>query len=281
MERTTMSDSPPVLTHGVSVRSEANEQVGYLAEEIKRKGYAIIPNVFSVAEMKQAREYLYTIYEKQVSEVGGIDVLKKINDANIVRSPLVYNDIFVSIAANKDVLKVVRKILGNNVSLSSQVGILNRPKFQNYQEAWHRELQYQHFTSSKPLAIQSLVAIDDFTPENGGTFFLAGSHLFDEFPSDQYVRRNEIQVSASAGSTILFDSMVYHRGAANRTQTDRVAINNLYTLPIIHQQVDLARMLNGRFSTDPTHRQLFGYEWNPAENIKSWRMQRVERAKKQ
>jgi ectoine hydroxylase-related dioxygenase (phytanoyl-CoA dioxygenase family) len=275
-----MPDSKTVLAHGVTQRANPQTEIDYLSEEIRRKGYVVIPDVFSREEMQHAKESLYGIYSEQASEVGGVEVLKKINDANVVRCPLVFDDFFVSMTLNETFLSLAKNVLGNNVCLSSQVGIINRPDFKNYQEWWHRELQYQHFTSSKPMAVQALVAIDDFTPDNGGTFFLPGSHLFEEFPSDRYVLNNEVQISAPSGSAIVFDSMVYHRGAPNHTSTDRVAVNNLFTQPIIQQQIDIAKMLGGRFSTDPTHRQLFGYEWNPAESIKSWRMQRVERADK-
>lgn len=272
-----MSETQSILTHGVTRKTTPENEIGYICEEIRRNGYAVVENMFSKDEMLSAKKTLYNIYDQQVSEIGGIEQLRKINDVNIVRTPLVYDDFFVEMAADDMVLSIVRELLGRNVSLSSQVGIINSPNFKNYQEAWHRELQYQHFTSSSPLAIQSLVAIDDFTAENGGTFFLSGSHLFEEFPSDRFVQKTEVQLEAPSGSAILFDSMVYHRGAPNKTSCDRLAVNNLYTLPIIHQQIDIAQMLNGRFSDDPTHRQLFGYEWNPAQNINDWRLQRIER----
>ncbi len=124
-------------------------------------------------------------------------------DVNIVRTPLVYDDFFVEMAAHPSITAVVRALIGPKISLSSQVGVISRPDVRNYQEAWHRELQYQHFTSSRPLALQTFVAIDRFTIENGATVFLEGSHLFEEFPSDAFVRKYEWQTEVPAGSTLL------------------------------------------------------------------------------
>jgi ectoine hydroxylase-related dioxygenase (phytanoyl-CoA dioxygenase family) len=264
-----------VNTHGVTERHRNGSDIERHAEEIRRVGVTVIPDVFTPNEMDQARDLLEQIYAVQVAEVGGEENLRLINDANIVRSPLAYHPFFRSVAKHPKMLSVAKACLGENVSLSSQVGIINRLGFQNYQEAWHRELQYQHFTSSRSLAVQGLLAVDEFTQDNGGTYFLHGSHLFESFPSDEFVSKWEQQCRASRGSIIIFDAMVYHRGASNRSSRARVAVNNLYTAPIIHQQFDLANMLGDRSDLDHDDRSLFGYRWRPAEDVRTWREKRI------
>ena len=249
-------------------------------EELTRRGVTVLPNLFSAQELRGARDALLELYDRQVAEIGGLEQLKKINDLNIVRTPLVHYEFFVRMAADPRVLEIVRAVIGDKVSLSSQVGVISRPNMKNYQLAWHRELQYQHFTSSRPLAVQTLVCIDDFTAETGATFFLEGSHLFDQFPSDEYVRKHEWQAAAPAGSALLFNSMVYHRGASNLSGANRIGVNNLYTAPIIAQQIDIARMLGGRYSDNPELRELFGYEWSPAADVESWRRERLRRVER-
>jgi len=265
-----------IKTHGVSKRDLVHDEIERHVEEIRRVGVTVVPSLFSQEEMRYARSRLYEIYDQQVADVGGEDNLRLIDDANIVRTPLAYDPCFISIAKQPKVLAIAKTCLGDKISLSSQVGIINRHGVQDYQEGWHRELQYQHFTCSRSLAVQSLVAVDEFTADNGGTFFMHGSHLFENFPSDDFVRRWEVQYRAPAGSVVMFDALVYHRGATNRTSRDRLAINNLYTLPIIHQQIDLANMLGDGFSDDPEDRQLFGYVWNPAEDVRSWRDKKIK-----
>lgn len=270
-----MSDSK-IKTHGVSKRDDVRSEIDARAEEIRRIGVTIVRDVLSKDDVDYMRIKLLEIYQLQVADMGGEANLYAINDANIVRSPLAYDPIFKDLAKNPKILSVARACLGNNITLSSQVGIINKPKVNNYQEGWHRELQYQHFTSSRSLAIQGLLAVDDFTTENGGTFFLQGSHLFEHFPSDDFVRNWEVQYKVQAGSIIMFDAMVYHRGASNRTQHDRLAINNLYTLPIIQQQINLANMLGEASDLTPEELDLFGYTWNPAKDILTWRQQRLK-----
>lgn len=261
----------PIAVHGVTRRNIVQSTDEVWQEEIRRNGFAVIENALTLEQSKTIGTLLDSLYEEQVREIGGIEKLRKINDQNIVRSMLVYHEAFVHLANNPLLMPLVKRLLGDNISLSSQVGILNCPTQKNYQEAWHRELQYQHFVCSKPLGIQILYAIDAFTYSNGGTFFLPGSHLFEEFPSDAYVRANQVQIEAPIGSAIVFDAMVYHRGASNHTAHIRRAVNNLYTLPIIQQQIDFAKMLDGKYSDDPELHKLFGYRWRPADDVKEWR----------
>ncbi len=267
-----------VLTHGVSRQRQIASPIDRHIEEIERVGFTILHNVLDSEELNRARTGIDNTYEVQVQELGDEARLRSINDADIARSLLVYNDFFLDrVAVNAAVLDIVRTFLGANISLSSQVGILSRPANSLYQLAWHRELQYQHFVSSKPLAIQSLFCIDEFSATSGGTFVLPGSHLIEEFPSDEFVREHETQICAPAGSALVFNSMLYHRAGANAGDSTRRAINNLYTLPIIQQQINFAKMLGGRHADDPFLRGLLGYEWSTADSVLDWRSARLAR----
>ncbi len=257
--------------HGVTRRHKVNSLTDEKVEAIRRNGYTVYEGALTPEEARTAGALLDNLYDRQVQEIGGMDRLEKINDQNIVRSMLVYEHAFLHLANNPLLMPIIKAILGENISLGAQVGILNRPTERNYQESWHRELQYQHFVSSQSLAVQVLYALDPFTCDNGGTFFLPSSQMFEEFPSDGFVRRNEIQIEAPIGSAIVFDAMLYHRGAPNRTNAVRRAVNNLYTLPMIQQQINFAKMLNGRYSEDPELFNLLGYRWNTADNVSDWR----------
>ena len=80
-----------------------------------------------------------------------------------------------------------------------------------------------------------------------------------------------MQVSAKAGSILLFDSMVYHRSGLNRSGRVRRAINHIYSLPLIKQQISLPHMLGGKFSDDPFLRRFLGYDTQTGEDVRAWR----------
>jgi ectoine hydroxylase-related dioxygenase (phytanoyl-CoA dioxygenase family) len=147
------------------------------------------------------------------------------------------------------------------VVLNQQNGIINPPNGQHYnQRAFHRDLPYQHFVSSHPLAINALFCLDEFTPDNGATFVIPASHKQDAFPSDAAVSATQVQISAPAGSFIVLDCMVYHSGGVNRTDRARRAINHVYSVPIIRPQLDLPAILGPDFASDPDILRLLGYD---------------------
>jgi ectoine hydroxylase-related dioxygenase (phytanoyl-CoA dioxygenase family) len=162
-----------------------------------------------------------------------------------------------------------------------QNGILNYPAKGTQQNAgaWHRDLNYQHFTSSRPLSISALFCIDPFSEATGGTQVLPASHRTEKFPSPDYVRSHEVTVTAPAGSVLIFDSMVFHRGGLNTSPSVRRAINHMYTLPLIKPQISFPRALKGKFREDPFLRKFLGYESEPGENVAQWRQTKLGQAR--
>jgi ectoine hydroxylase-related dioxygenase (phytanoyl-CoA dioxygenase family) len=270
-----------VRAFGVKEVQAATTASERAAEDIVLIGYTIVPDVISAARLESIRTKLDSIYEKQVAEVGGEGELHQINDAFTVRAPLAYDDEFLEVATAPPVLSVVEKLLGDYFTLMLQNGILNYPAKGTQQNAgaWHRDLNYQHFTSSRPLSISALFCIDPFSKETGGTQVLAASHKTEKFPSEDYVRGHESVVTAPAGSVLIFDSMLYHRGGLNTSANVRRAINHMYTLPFVKQQISFPRTFAGKFSDDPFLRKFLGYESEPGENVAQWRKGKIELAR--
>jgi ectoine hydroxylase-related dioxygenase (phytanoyl-CoA dioxygenase family) len=160
----------------------------------------------------------------------------------------------------------------------SQNAIINRPSQGLYQHTWHRDLQYRHFTSSRPLAVSALWCIDDFSPATGGTQLLPGSHRSEHFPSPEYIERHKATPQAESGSVLVFDAMVFHRAGANSSGRVRRAVNHIYTLPLIQQQISLPHALEGRFEDVPRLRRLLGYEAPPSASALDWREAKLRAA---
>ena len=84
-------------------------------------------------------------------------------------------------------------------------------------------------------------------------------------------------MTAAAGSFIVFDSLLFHRASVNRSDRPRRAINHVFTVPIIAQQISLPDALHGRYREDPQLARLLGYEVSPAPSIVAWRHRRLAR----
>ena len=262
--------------YGVTERDIAKEAIDLDVERIRRVGCTVIAGGFTDAEMDDFSIRLDAVLEQQVAEFGG-DRLEAIGDRQTARCPLVYDEVFLRLAAHAGVLAIVRRLLGEYVVLMQQNGVFNAPSQGHTQRAYHRDLPYQHWVSSEPLAISALFCLDPFRPETGATTVLPGSHRFERFPSERLAAEIDMPVAAERGSFIVFDSMLFHRAGVNRTERVRRAVNHVYTIPLIAQQISLPAALRGRYRNEPTLARLLGYASDPAQSVSDWRERRISR----
>jgi ectoine hydroxylase-related dioxygenase (phytanoyl-CoA dioxygenase family) len=267
-------------SYGIVERGTASSDAARIAERIRLAGYAVVPGGFSNAEVADLATRLDQVMARQVEEFGGTDRLASIGDALTARCPVAYDEAFVALAAHPTVLAVCRELLGDYVILMQQNGVINPSGERHTQVAYHRDLPYQHFVSSRPLAVSALFCIDPFTTETGATTMIPGSHRMEQFPSDTVAAELDTAVSADPGSFIVFDSMVFHRAGENRSGRPRRAVNQVFSTPIIAQQISLPEALNGRYAGDPALAKLFGYDVAPARSVTAWRERRLARQRR-
>ena len=271
-----MTDDRDFRFYGIKESNSATSEIDRHVEEISVSGFTVVPGVVDESELPEAHRRVDNVYQKQVSEIGGGQNLRAINDETIARCLLAYDDYFLKLATAPKIMALLEKLLGDYFTLLQQNAIINLPDMVSYQTSWHRDLIYQHFIPSRPIAVSALICLDNFSKETGGTHVLPGTHKLEKFPSQAYVERHELAVNAKAGSAIVFDSMLFHRGGVNSSKHPRRGLNHLYSLPFIKQQIDLPRMLNGKYADDAFLRKFLGYESQAAEDVVQWRTKRLK-----
>jgi Phytanoyl-CoA dioxygenase (PhyH) len=269
-----MSDA--VKTYGVRERDSAADPTATHAERIRLIGYSVLKTGWHSTAIADLREHLDAVLERQTRESGASN-LAAIGDALTARCPLVYDEAFLSLATFAPLLALCRHLLGDFIVLMQQNGIINPSGNSHTQAAYHRDLPYQHFVSSRPLAVSALFCIDPFRVDTGATIVIPGSHRVERFPSDEVAASLGVSVAAEAGSFIVFDSMVFHRAGANTSGARRRAVNHVFSVPFIAQQISLPAALGGRYAADPQLARLLGYESTPAASVQEWRDRRLQR----
>ncbi|SIT46003.1 Phytanoyl-CoA dioxygenase [Paraburkholderia piptadeniae] len=265
------------LSYGVTERLPAADLYDERVADLRINGYTVLDSGLDAGFVDGLKSRLDGVYQRQVEEMGGESVLKGIGDSDVVRCVLSYDADFLRVATSEPLLQLARRIFGTEFVLTQQNGIINRPDRDNNQGKWHRDLPYQHWISSKPIAINALLCVDDFTFENGATFVLPGTHHVEEFPTEGFIGRSEKQLAVPAGSYLVLDAMLYHRGGANRVATARRAVNHVIGLPFLAQQIDIPSALRSTGQTvpdDPAIRKYLGFQWTPAASAKDWRGRR-------
>lgn len=267
-----------VLTHGVTQRLASDDAIDEAVAELKVNGYTLLDSGLPDELIQRLKSGIDRIYETQINEFAGEQALASINDTDIARCTLAYDPDFLSVAVAPNLMRLANKVLGSEFVLTQQNGIINRPDRMNYQVKWHRDLSYQHWTSSKVIAFNALLCVDDFTFENGASFVLPATHHVEAFPTDAFVRRHEKQMAAKAGTFIVLDAMLYHRGGVNVSGAVRRAVNHLIGLPFLAQQVNFETAFESTGMPTPVDaniRKYLGFRWSPAKDAKDWRERRM------
>lgn len=252
-----------------------NDNIKINFEKFIELGFCTIENVLNLSTIQVYKKKLQNIYDIQTNEFG-IQKLETIKENNIVRSPLLYDKSFLQIIYNETIIKIVKKILGEHAILSLQNSIIIPPNEKHHQSFFHRDIIHQDFTTSKPIGINLYFCLDDYSESNGGTCFIPFSHKMEKMP-DSY---KEVYPEVTAGSIILFDSMIYHKAGVNTSSNYRYGINNMFTLPFIKQQINFPHALKGEFSEEYPINRILGYHSREYYDVSHFRSERYKRLSK-
>lgn len=88
------------------------------------------------------------------------------------------------------------------------------------------------------LQIGVMWALTDFTPENGGTCVIPGSHRWLEPPGPADTQ-TVFQTAMPKGSALVYMGSTLHGGGANRTDQPRLGLINTYALGWLRQEENL------------------------------------------
>ncbi len=258
----------PAASYGVSDRTRDGSACDLAVEQVRRVGFAVLDAGYDDGELSVISDAFGRVHYSYIATHGEAR-LRRIDEVHTIRALLTQQaggNTFLGLALNARLMTVLRQLIQGKFILNQQNGILNPPHEGYNQSAWHRDLPYQHFVSSRPLAINALFCVDDFTLANGATFVLPASHKDEAFPSKPYVETNALQVVAKAGSFILLDCMMFHAGGFNTTSMARRAVNHVYTIPYFKQQIQFQSCIDEKpLSAD--EREMLGFPYTEPHSV--------------
>jgi ectoine hydroxylase-related dioxygenase (phytanoyl-CoA dioxygenase family) len=230
-----------VEKYGVFHENVANGEIEVACEQLSLLGFTTISSGYSDEFLSEIRDECLDL-AKKYQEIYGVDFLEKKSELNNYRAPLLMNRKFLTIARNRNVLQLVNSLIVGRVFLNQQNLVINPPFGAKYSQLrFHRDLPYQHYVSSRPLAINALLAIDDFTIENGATVVVPATHKTENFPSRQVIEKVSQQIPVKAGTFLVLDCMTYHAAAPNKSQENRIGLNHVYSTLMLKPQIEWSR----------------------------------------
>jgi hypothetical protein len=154
--------------------------------------------------------------------------------------------------------------------LNSFGGAINTKGRTSYAQRVHRDIR--SYSGDMPLLLNTLVMLDEFTPENGATWMMSGSHKAAEKPSDEVFRAGAEQAVGPVGSILIFNSNVWHAGGSNQTDRPRRSVTPMFCKPFIKPQFDYPRAVGYERADElkPHVRQVLGYNARVPATLDEW-----------
>jgi len=200
---------------------ERFQQEGYVILESALDAAAIAELVGALAPYEQDRPMGRNAFEGQKSQR--------------VYSLAAKGDVFGRLAEHPRVMALCEKLLLPNFLLSTLQSIRLHPGEQA--QAWHTDDAFYLVPRprTETLAVSVIWAIEDFTDENGATHIIPGSHRWGMEHPDAH-ELAPVSAVMPAGSAIVFDGALWHRGGANQSSGTRLAISPQYCQPWLRPQ---------------------------------------------
>jgi ectoine hydroxylase-related dioxygenase (phytanoyl-CoA dioxygenase family) len=227
--------------------------------DLREHGYCLVEGALAAERVRALRDRLTELAAAEITD--GTDYVYEGGSNQRVWNLLNKGEIFIELALDPTGLGLVEHVLGWGFLLSNidanLVGPGGAPMFLHADQSF----------VPPPWPPYSLVAnimwmLDDFTPENGATRIVPGSHTRDHGPgfgSDPFPPT--VPVCAPAGTAMVFEGRLWHQTGTNVTEDQRrYGILAYYCRPFIRQQENFFASLRPEVLEDPRLRQLLGWE---------------------
>ena len=200
-----------------------------ISQQVKDEGFAVVPDFLDEATVDRLCRGLAPIFDDIGSRMSDDFGQQTIHTHNLLAKTRAVDEVLVDDRLHD----IIGAILGPDFQISGVAAMRPGPgdKRQHmHQDDGHYPIPRPH----PPLIVNTLIALDPFTKENGGTELVPRSHLrTDKVKQDEPT----ITIEMPAGGLLLWEGAIWHRGGGNSTSVDyRRSINLNFNLAWLKQR---------------------------------------------
>jgi ectoine hydroxylase-related dioxygenase (phytanoyl-CoA dioxygenase family) len=225
------------------------------SDELAEVGFTILPSVLDPDDVPELRERLQRLVDEDLAS----DDPRRAQDRWMVLNVMLRDRRFMELLVNPAIRAAVDGVLGDTSILYAYVTSSMPPSGVNYSHRVH--VDSQRVIPGYPTNIGVIVAFDDFTDDNGATYFLPGSFERADAPSEAEFMEHAVRVHPRAGDAVMFNARTWHLGGRNTTDTPRHAVTMNYVRSYMRQHFDFPRMIDPAEAAtfSPELRRVLGY----------------------
>jgi ectoine hydroxylase-related dioxygenase (phytanoyl-CoA dioxygenase family) len=204
-----------------------------LTEEIiTGKGYVVLPDLLSPDEIKEAKDLILHLADKERKQNKLIVQGKKERLYGLIYK----GDIFGKLVQEKLILSIVEAILGEEIILGGFSAHILHPQAQRM--GVHVDYPYWAMPSPFPqqpvLEIQIIWMIDEFTLNNGAPLFAADTQKLASKPDYTKFEQTAQKITGNAGTAIISHGLCWHDTSENSSNSPRISLLGNYAPQYIH-----------------------------------------------
>ena len=200
------------------------------AARIERDGYTVLPDLLDAEGLEAVRTAL-------TPHLGGHLGRNAFEGyaTERVYTLVARGKVFEDLTEHPQILALIDRFLLPGYLLTASQAIAIQPG--EAAQGVHFDDGFYRLPRPRPAASLSvIIAIDPFTDQNGATDLLPGSHLWSDaeveaIGHDPDAASRLVPAVMPAGSAIVFQGHMLHRGGANRSDAPRLALTNQYCQP--------------------------------------------------
>jgi ectoine hydroxylase-related dioxygenase (phytanoyl-CoA dioxygenase family) len=197
--------------------------------QLDEHGYLVLETGMSADLLKGLRTRILELFEEE-GDRAGLE-FKQEEHAHRLANLVDKGGVFARAIVLPPLLDGIRHVLGPEIKLSS-LNARSADPGTDVGQPLHVDMSA--IPDAKGYWVCNTVwMLDDFTPENGATRMIPGSHTWGTRPQDVLddplaPHPDEVLLTGKAGSIAVMNAHMWHGGTANRTAAPRLAMHAFY-----------------------------------------------------
>ena len=205
--------------------------------EIENQGYSIVQNALSSDFISKARIEL----EKAIELENKYHGESNHKDHGMVMLCSLYDKIFCELFDFKTVTSPLESILGEGCIVYAYTSSSMPPNGTNYSKRIH--VDSPRIIPNYITNMGATILLDDFTVENGATWFLPESQILNKEPDNDEFYNNGKRLIEKAGTIWFFNARLWHAGGINFTKKWRHALTLNFVRPWMKQRINIPKAM--------------------------------------
>jgi ectoine hydroxylase-related dioxygenase (phytanoyl-CoA dioxygenase family) len=210
-------------------------------QRLDEKGYLVIENLMGAALLDEVRHRVEELFALEGDQSGA--EFKQEPHSRRLANLVDKGEVFERVIQTPRVLECMEHVLGPGFKLSS-LNVRSADPDNDWTQPLHAD-SGAVADERGYWVCNSVWMLDDFTPQNGATRMVPGSHRWGRAPAaGMYAPHpEEILLTGRAGDVVIMNAHMWHGGTANRTAAHRRAMHVYYTRRDKPQQQYQKRLL--------------------------------------